>query len=226
MELGSFLKITLRMVDVTNLQAHLGHKLSKSLPGFHAFTGCDFTASFFTKGKVKPFSLLEKNEDIQEVFGSLGQTEVISPGTLKEIESFVCSMYKGNSLTTVNELRLDMFLKAYQTKYSRLTTIRGFDGSIFPPCVETLMQKIKRTNYVCNIWLNATLPDPPECSPIELGWKLEDGKYVLHWFDGNHLPATILSPDEDENIVDRNERYFSDFDSSGENDVAEGYFIH
>ena len=115
-------------------------------------------------------------------------------------------------------------LKAYQTKDSRLTTIRGFDGSIFPPCAETLLQKIKRTNYVC--WLNATLPDPPEFSPIELGWKLEDGKYVLHWFEGNHLPAIILSPDEDENIVDRNERYFSGSDSSGESDADGGYFIH
>ena len=39
------------------------------------FTGCDYTASFSRKGKVRPLKYLEKNETMQEVFGSMGFDE-------------------------------------------------------------------------------------------------------------------------------------------------------
>ena len=32
-----------------------------ALPGFHAFTGSDYTASFSRKGEVRPLALLEQN---------------------------------------------------------------------------------------------------------------------------------------------------------------------
>ena len=35
--------------------------LATALPGLHAFTGCDFIASFYRKGKVKPLEVLEND---------------------------------------------------------------------------------------------------------------------------------------------------------------------
>ena len=47
-----------RYLNVTTITATLEEKhagLAAALPGLHTFTGCDFTASFFRKGKVNPY---------------------------------------------------------------------------------------------------------------------------------------------------------------------------
>ena len=53
-----------RYLNVTNIAATLEEKqagFAAALPGLHAFTGCDFTALFFHKRKVKPYKILEKD---------------------------------------------------------------------------------------------------------------------------------------------------------------------
>ena len=86
-------KNTLRFVDITSLSQKLGKKLCMSLPGFHAFTGCDYTPSFAYKGKIRPLSILERNVDAQIAFGKLGSAEMLSEATINSIEQFVCEMY-------------------------------------------------------------------------------------------------------------------------------------
>lgn len=58
-------------INCTELSNILGQNLCCSLPAFHAFTGCDYTAAFYRKGKVKPFEILEKNEKYQTAFQHL-----------------------------------------------------------------------------------------------------------------------------------------------------------
>ena len=43
-----------------------------ALPGFHAFTGSNYTSSFSRQGKVRPLALLEKNQNAIEMFSKLG----------------------------------------------------------------------------------------------------------------------------------------------------------
>lgn len=57
-----------RYVDVTAIYKHLGSSLCRSLPGFHAFTGCDYNPAFFKRGKQRPFNLLKKNAEYQQAF--------------------------------------------------------------------------------------------------------------------------------------------------------------
>ena len=52
LEVGLFTKNTLRYISVNQLYSKLGARLSKSLPSYHAFTGCDYTAAFSRKGKI------------------------------------------------------------------------------------------------------------------------------------------------------------------------------
>ena len=98
METGVYSKNTLRYISVNNIYAKLGSKLCKALPAFHAFTGCDYTACFSRKGKVRPFKLLEKNDEAQEVFGSIGEEEKVCV-----IEKFVCQMYGMKHLTSTRQ---------------------------------------------------------------------------------------------------------------------------
>ena len=49
------------------------------------FTGCDYTASFSRKGKVRPLKYLEKDETMQEVFGSMDFDEEVSEETFLQL---------------------------------------------------------------------------------------------------------------------------------------------
>lgn len=55
-------------INCMDLALKLGPKLCKSLPAFHAFTGCDYTAAFYNKGKIRPFKIYSKNELYQTIF--------------------------------------------------------------------------------------------------------------------------------------------------------------
>ena len=44
------------------MSRNLGKQLCEALPGYHAFTGCDYTAPMTGKGKVMPLLLMEKQE--------------------------------------------------------------------------------------------------------------------------------------------------------------------
>ena len=61
------------VINMTALAERLGTDICNSLPGIHAFTGCDFTAAFMHKGKVCPFQLMEKNNFVLS-FGRLGES--------------------------------------------------------------------------------------------------------------------------------------------------------
>ena len=60
LEVGISSKDSLRFINVNELHKQIGSTLSKSLPGFHAFTGSDYTASFCRKGKIRPKNLRKK----------------------------------------------------------------------------------------------------------------------------------------------------------------------
>lgn len=78
MDCGLLSKNNLRLVDVNKIGEPLGPNICKSLPAYHAFTGCDYTAAFSRKGKLTPFKLLQKNMTIQNIFSNMGETANVS----------------------------------------------------------------------------------------------------------------------------------------------------
>lgn len=56
-----------RFIDITKIYEQDGELLTKSLIGFHAFTGCDFNPVFLTKGK-KTLNLDEEKSWISKSF--------------------------------------------------------------------------------------------------------------------------------------------------------------
>jgi hypothetical protein len=67
-----------RFISLNQLYRHIGEKLCKALPFYHAFTGCDYTSSFSRRGKVKPLKILENLEVVQDVFVNLSQQQELS----------------------------------------------------------------------------------------------------------------------------------------------------
>ena len=78
-----------------------------AFPGFHAFTGSDYTASFSRKGKVRPPALLEKNQNAIEMFSKLGDEEVSNDEQCADAQKLVRSMYGQKKLSFVAEARLE-----------------------------------------------------------------------------------------------------------------------
>ena len=60
--MGVETKNTLRYVSVNQIYSSLSQLLS-ALPAFHALFGCDYTAAFSRKGKIRPFKYLENSEE-------------------------------------------------------------------------------------------------------------------------------------------------------------------
>ena len=155
---------TLPYINVNEIYQSLGYRLCRALPGYHAFTRCDFTASFSRKGKVNPLKKLRKNAMTIKVFSELGEKETVDKKQIRDIEKFVCEMYGRKQIDSVNDARLEIFLKKYKpnTKGAVISCVKKMESSSLLPCSRVIKEKIKRTTYICSIWNNTTIANPPD----------------------------------------------------------------
>lgn len=163
----------------------MGTKLCQSLPAFHAFTGCDYTAAVYQKGRVRPFKLLSKNETYQDVFASLlEEADIFLKHKMKTVEEFTLSMYGIKQCTSVNDARYRIFEKSYSVKEDNeqfLKKVKSFNSNVIPPCWSSLTQKILRTIYINSMLLHGTDPDCIKLRPENCGWFLEDNVLKPFW---------------------------------------------
>ena len=189
-----------------------------ALPGFHAFSGSDYTASFMNKGKVTPLDLFQKQEAFCEAFAQLGEKDSVNEDVVLSVEAFVCTMYGKTKMKNVDEVRHAMFQQHYAPKNDKdpLQKIKGINPSSMPPCHQVLMNKIKRANYVAALWKSATKQTPSTFSPNGNGWELKDGSYHIKWHDGDQLPHSIcdmLQNDEEADDDDDDTEVTNVYDS-------------
>lgn len=186
-----------RFIDVTKIYQQLGELLTKSLIGFHAFTGSDFNPAFFNKGEKRPFSLLKKSIEFQEAFATLGDIN-LTEEKLRElfdgIQKFTCQMHNAKKSRDVHDARFQLFINCYKaTDVNENFTrkVRNFDASSIPPCKRELFQQFLRAHYIFSIWKNAFQEDPTTLDPLEHGWIEQEGKFVFKWFEGDQLPCLV-----------------------------------
>lgn len=103
-------------ISVNTICMHLGVEKSLALPSFHAYTGCDTTSQFRSKGKKSCWEAWKVYPEVTEAFINM-VAQPISPlestCTLFELlERFTCILYdKTTSVVTVNDLRKELFSK-------------------------------------------------------------------------------------------------------------------
>ena len=69
----------------------------------------------------------------------------------KVIEKFACALYGKPKFNSVNEVRLELFLKKYRPKKKEealITCVKKMEGSFLPPFASVLKQKTHRTNHI------------------------------------------------------------------------------
>ncbi|VVC93252.1 unnamed protein product [Leptidea sinapis] len=85
-------------INCTELSKKLGATLCLALPAFHAYTGCDYTAAFLNKEKLRPLNLLIKNPEIQQVFASLtNPTDIFNENKIDAVQEFTCLIDESDS---------------------------------------------------------------------------------------------------------------------------------
>ena len=190
---------TIYIININEINKALGNLLCSSLPGFHAFTGSDFTPAFYKKGKSKPFLILQATEKYQTAFKNLADPTLFD-STKDTIQEFVCEVYgtkknKLKHLQKVNEARSRIFAQNYgmiDDMESFKKKIISFDASNLPPCYRELEQQMLRAVYVAHIWTNVHRNIPSELNPINYGWDLDDDEeYKFKWFEGPETPENI-----------------------------------
>ena len=120
--------------------------------------GCDYTSSFYGKGKVKALKLARANEKFVSAFSNLGSSEVVSEKTMNDLDLFTCPLFGDQTATTLNDARYNAFTKG------------KFGEDCLPPNKDALLLHITRANYVAYIWrrcMNPTIDAPDFCNH---GW--------------------------------------------------------
>ena len=139
----------------------------------------------------------------------MGFDEKVSEETFSTIEHYVCTINGKPKLKSVNESRLDIFLKKYKLKSKNevINSVRKFDWSSLPPCSRVLWQKVLRTNYIAGKWLSAWQQHPPSYSAEESRWELVNANYKIKWFDGAVAPKIVdIIFTEDDGVVEEPEQ--------------------
>ncbi|CAG9771355.1 unnamed protein product [Ceutorhynchus assimilis] len=189
----SFTKSQKKKINVSGkvVEVHL----SRALPAFHAFTGCDFNPAYFKKGKKRPFTVLQNSPQLINVFSNMHKYPDIDKNYIFDtLEKFICELYGFKTMNSVNEVRLATFMKAYKfsdTQEQLKLQSTSFDGSILPPCKMELQQQIQRAIYISSVWCNAHFQHPTLLSPTDCGWQEVDNKLEFLWFEGDQLPTSI-----------------------------------
>ena len=113
MDTGSSSLNTRRDIDISSMASALGAIVCAAIPGFHAFTGSDYTASFMRKGKVRPFDVMIKNKEFLHTFTRLSQSDIVSSEVSATLERCVCALYDQPNLSVVNAARYKIFCKMH-----------------------------------------------------------------------------------------------------------------
>ncbi|KAK3728106.1 hypothetical protein QZH41_014263 [Actinostola sp. cb2023] len=158
--------VHLRYIAARDISRSLGSDMSKCLPFFHAFTGCDTVSSFAGKGKKTAFTTWKSCPAVTESFLELTERPTqISDECLARLERFVVVMYDRTSTkTSVNEARKQLF------------TQQGRAFNAIPPSRAALLQHAKRATYQAGYcWSQALTPSPDLPCPDKWGWVFKEG---------------------------------------------------
>lgn len=109
-----------KLININAICTHLGEARSKSLPVFHAISGCDTTSSFYGKSKVSAWKAWEIYPDVTQTFQFLAENPfwnlTVLSDHFKRLERFVVIMYdKLSPLACINKLRMEMFCKSHRS---------------------------------------------------------------------------------------------------------------
>jgi hypothetical protein len=165
-------------IPVHSIVHTLGIQHSKTLPVFHAMTGCDIVSALYGIGKKTAWNAWKSFPQVTETFAAILQDPAclkLNSQHMQHLERWVVLMYSKNSSTTsLDEARRQMFTSGLK------------DLDSIAPTQHAFLQHTKRA-LLCSafIWKQALLRNPEMPSPGDWGWtwNARSREWVPHWTD-------------------------------------------
>ena len=163
-----------RFIPIHSVCNKLGASLCQLLPVFHCLTGCDSTSSFSGIGKKSALNVLVKHKNELLSLADIGDHIDINENSeavldvVKFISWLYCPTLPENLASDINGLRYRLFCQKH------------LSGERLPPTHDALLQHIKRVNFQCYIWKNATTPVLNLPSPVGKGWIEDENANLAH----------------------------------------------
>ena len=90
---------------ILNFEAPFEESLPISLPGLHAFSGCDPMSAFHGIGKVKWLSLVKSHKLYCDALCILGEIPIVQDAISDTIEQMVCTAYGFENKVNIDDVR-------------------------------------------------------------------------------------------------------------------------
>ena len=121
---------------------------------------------------------------------SLTTDNVDIPG----ITSFVCLLYEFET-SDIIEARYKAFMCMSGSRGKDfLASLKKINSASLPPCAKTLLNHIKRAQYVARMWKRADETNPiSDANPTDYRWKLNQNCFEPDWFQGSLVPESLTS---------------------------------
>ncbi|KAG1676316.1 hypothetical protein GQR58_014353 [Nymphon striatum] len=145
-----------RYINVTNIVGVLEDckpGLPRALPGYHAFTGCDFTSAFYRKGKVKALGIVQKDKTGRFVNLFISMGDVHGSVDFDVASDLVCHMYAQSKTKDVDEARYNRLMQVSRKvdKVNPLANVKRVDCALLPPSRRTLQMKVLRAHTAVEV---------------------------------------------------------------------------
>ena len=102
------------------------------------------------------------------------------------MEGFLCAMYGKKRFQSVDELRLELFLKRHKPDNDSLVDkVRKLDSGTLPSFSRVLLKKLKRSSYIAILWGNFLNGNPRDQDVLSFGWRMKDDHFNIKWLDGD-----------------------------------------
>lgn len=167
-----------KIIDISS--STLPNIQKQALIDIHAFSGNDYVSSFFRKGKIAFWNAMLKRAELIELFAGLGMDAELSEKALLNLEKFVCFLYGGQRVESVDQLRYKMFLQKIEKEG------KVVDLTLLPPCKSNLRFHARRANYVAHMYRRANELILSLDNPSNHGWNDQ----------GSALWSKICYPDD------------------------------
>ena len=111
---------------------NIDNEQRSALISFQSFTGCDYTSSFFRKGKINSWKKACVKPKFLAALSVLGNQVTLDDETFSTLEEYTCCLYGSNS-KNINKLRFQKFTQKYEQEEKYV------DLALLPPCRNSLL---------------------------------------------------------------------------------------
>ena len=161
-------------VDIVKIASFVGLDYCMGLMLLYAYTGCDYTPSFFNIGKAKWFDEFHKRPQIRELFQRICEY----PDTLSEEEVVKITKF------TLYAYGVEDPEKGLQEGRFDILNQKANSFRALPPSPgAAIIQARKSVHIAGHIWGKAynALINPPNMCSVMQGWKEDNGTIMHMW---------------------------------------------